>query len=39
MLYLKENKVKESVTLRHWHRLYCSAEIVYRAKQLAWSLG
>lgn len=26
------------MNLRHWHRLYHTAEIVCRAKQLAWSL-
>lgn len=39
MLYLIESKIKWSVNLRHWHRLYHSAEIACRAKQLAWSLG
>lgn len=38
MLYLIENKIKESVNLRHWCRLYHSAEIVCRAKKPAWSL-
>jgi len=38
MLYFIESKIKANVNLGCWDRLYHSAEIVCKAKQLAWSL-